>query len=57
MGTHRAVGPICNDHRSLPFTAGGLGGAVSCPVGPGQSPGGGPEGEGPGSSDDLCILQ
>ena len=31
-------------------SAGGLQGAVSLPVGPGQSPGGGPRGEALGSS-------
>ena len=35
-------------------TAGGLGGAVSPPAGPGQSPGGG---EAPGSSVNLGILK
>ena len=38
-------------------TAGGLGGAVSPPAGPGQSPGGGPWGEAPGSSVNLGILK
>ena len=38
-------------------TAGGLGGAVSLPAGPGQSPGGGPGGEAPGSSVNLGILK
>ena len=31
-----------NDRRSLPHTAGYLGGTVSPPAGPEQSPGGGP---------------
>ena len=38
-------------------TAGGRGGAVSPPAGPGQSPGGGPGGEAPGSSVNLGILK
>ena len=37
-------------HRSLPFEAGGLRGAVSPPAGPGETPGGGPRGEAPGRS-------
>ena len=37
---YRAQGMICNDRRSLPMPAGGLGGVVSPPAGPGQSPGG-----------------
>ena len=43
------------DRRSLLHTAGGLGGAVSLPAGPGQSPGGGPGGEAPGSSDTFAF--
>ena len=39
-----------------PFSAGGLGVAVMLPVGPGQSPGGGPGGKAPGSSWDLVIY-
>ena len=35
----------------------GSGGAVSPPVGPGQSLGGGPEGKGPGSSPDFSTLK
>ena len=36
-----AEGTICSDRRSLLYTAGGLGGAVSPLAGPGQSAGGG----------------
>ena len=36
-----AEGTICNDLRSLLYTAGGPGGAVSTLAGPGQSAGGG----------------
>ena len=43
-------GTICNDQRSSLYTAGGLGGVVSPPAGPGQSAGGG---EAPGSSEKL----
>ena len=46
---------ICNDRRSLLHTAGGLGGAVNPPAGPGQSPGGGPGSEAPGSSDTFAF--
>ena len=35
-----AGGTICNDQRSLPLIAGGLGNTVSPPVGPGQGPNG-----------------
>ena len=34
----------------------GSGGAVSPPAGPGQSPGGGPEGEAPGSSESPAFY-
>ncbi len=47
----------CNDQRSLPKTAGGVGGAVSPPAGPGQKPGGGPGGEAPGSFCDFVIFE
>ena len=40
-----AESTICNDRRSLLYTAGGLGGAVSSLAGPGQSAGGGPGSE------------
>ena len=33
---NRAEGMICNDRRSLPLPAGGLGDTLSPPVGPGQ---------------------
>ena len=36
---------MCNDRKSLLYTAGGLSGAVSSLAGPGQSAGGGPGGE------------
>ena len=38
-----------------PFSARGLGAAVTPPMGPGQSPGEGPRGEAPGSSWELVI--
>ena len=38
-----------------PFSAGGLGVAVTIPMGLWQSPGGGPGGKAPGSSWDLVI--
>ena len=43
------------DFRVLKISAGGMGGAVSPPAGPGQSSGGGPRGEAPGSSEDRTI--
>ena len=52
---NRAEGTIRNDQRSLLHTAGGLGGAVSPPMGPGQSPGGGPGGEAPGSYRNIAV--
>ena len=54
--SHCAGAAICNDQRSLPLAAGGLGGAVSPPAGPGQRPGGGPEGS-PWKLWIPCILQ
>ena len=36
-----AEGTICNDRRPLQNLAGGLGDAVTSPVAPGKSPGGG----------------
>ena len=48
-----AEGTICNDRRSLLYTAGGLRGAVSCLAGPGQSAGGG---EAPGSSEKFVFY-
>ena len=46
---------ICNDHISLPGVAGCLGGAISPPVGPGQSPDGGLGGEALGSSSNPAV--
>ena len=43
-------------HSNRSNTAGGLGGAVSPPVGPGQSPDGGPGGKAPGSSEEPAIC-
>ena len=48
-----AEGTICNDRRSLLYTAGGLGGAVSPLAGPGQSAGGG---EASGSSEKFAFY-
>ena len=48
-----AEGTICNDQRSLLYTAGGLAGTVSPLAGPGQSTGGG---EAPGSSEKLHFT-
>ena len=45
---------VGNDSRSLPLQLGGLRGAVSSPVGPGQSPVWGPGDE---ALEDLEILQ
>ena len=50
---YRAEGTICNDRRSLLYTAGGSGGAVSPLTGPGQSAGGG---EAPGSSEKFAFY-
>ena len=47
---------ICNEHRSLPLPAAGLGGAVSPSAGPGQGPGEGPGGEAPLKLLAFCIL-
>ena len=57
-GKDRAEGTICNGQRSLLHTVRGLAGAVSPPppAGLGQSPGGGPGGEGPGSTEDVAFY-
>ena len=46
---------ICNDRISLPGAAGCVEAAISPPVDPGQSPGGGPWGKAPGSSTDPAV--
>ena len=46
---------ICNDRISLPGVAGCLGGAISSPVDPGQSPGEGPGGKAPSCSSDPAV--
>ena len=51
-----AKSTICNDRRPLLDTAGGLGDAVSSLPGPGQSAGGGPEGEAPRSSEKFAFY-
>ena len=48
-----AEGTIRNDQRSLLYTAGGLGGAVSPLAGPGQSAGGG---QAAGSSENFAFY-
>ena len=47
---------ICNERRSLLYTAGGLGDAVSSLPGPRKSAGGGPGGEAPGSSEKFAFY-
>ena len=47
---------IGNDRRPLFAMAGGLKDAVSPPAGPGQSSGGGAEGEAPGRSEKPAIY-
>ena len=50
-----AEGTICNDRRSLQIQL-GVWGRCEPPAGPGQRPGGGPGGEGPGSSEDTSFY-
>ena len=51
QGWRSVISSEWDDH-----TAEGLGGAVSPPAGPGQSPGGGAGGEAPGSSLNLAFF-
>ena len=48
-----AKGTICNDRKSMLYTAGGLGGAVRPLAGPEQSAGGS---EAPGSSEKFAFY-
>ena len=47
LNVHSDRRSLCNHHRSLLYTAGGLGGAISPPAASGQSPGGVQEAKSP----------
>ena len=53
-GSRNQKGGFPSSRKSV--SAGGLGGTVSPPVGPGQSLGGGPGGKAPGSSPDFEVF-
>ena len=50
------AGTISNDRRSLLYATGGSVGRFESPAGPGQSSGGGPAGEAPGSSENTPFY-
>ena len=54
----RTVGTTCDDHRSSLNTAGDLGALYLIPpAGPGKSPGGGPGGRAPVTSENLAVYK
>ena len=55
MQWYPAESMICNDRISLPGAAGCVEAAISPPVDPGQSHGGGPGGKAPGNSSDPAV--